>query len=130
MRRSFSLFILTLLIAVTGCTRKPDAAIINFKNLKADIGHIKANSAPINVAFAFTNNGGKPLMVHNVVSDCTCTIINFPKKNISPGEGGTINVKLDPKLILAKGHFERPVVVRSNTNPRLHTLIIKMFVER
>lgn len=130
MRNFFILIILIFIVVIIGCRPKPDNAIIQFKNKTINIGHIAHDAKPVNVKFGFVNDGGKILQLNNVVSDCTCTVINFTKKNIAPGDSGTIDVKLDPKLISAKGHFERPVVVRSNTNPRLHTLIIKMFVER
>lgn len=128
MKNAFMLIMLIMVIA--GCSTKPDVAIINFKNPTIDIGHIKANSRPVNVTFTFANNGGKDLQVNNVASDCSCTAFSFTEKNIAPGDSGTINVKLNPKAIFATGNFERQMVVHSNTKPRLHTLIIKMFVDR
>jgi len=130
MRNTVTLIILMVMAVITGCTPKPDVALINFKSQIVDIGYIKPNSRPVNVTFSITNNGGKALLVHNVASDCSCAVASFTKKPIAAGDTGSINIKLDPKLISAKGHYERPIVVHSNTKPRLHTLIIKMFVDR
>ena len=130
MRNAVALIMLVLMAAIGGCSQKPDVALINFRSQTVDIGYIKPNSGPVNVTFSFTNNGGNALEVHNVASDCSCAVASFTKKPVAAGDSGTINIKLDPKLITAKGHYERPVIVHSNTKPQLHTLIIKMFVER
>jgi len=130
MRNTVTLIILMVMAVITGCTPKPDVALIDFKSQTVDIGYIKPNSRPVNVTFSITNNGGKALQLHNVASDCSCAVASYTKKPIAAGDTGSINIKLDPKLISAKGHYERPIVVHSNTKPRLHTLIIKMFVDR
>lgn len=112
-----------------GCSTKPDTAIIHFAQKTVDVGHINKLQEPVTAKFSFTNTGGKPLKVLNVASDCSCTIAQYTKKPIAAGDSGVIEVKVNPKVIQVKGRFERQIVVHSNTQPRLNTLIIKMMVD-
>ncbi|MDT3403039.1 DUF1573 domain-containing protein [Mucilaginibacter terrae] len=116
-------------VVFAGCSTKPDVPIIQFAQKTVDIGNINKRQTPVAARFSFTNTGGKPLKVINVASDCSCTIASYTKKPVAAGDSGIIEVKVNPKVIHIKGRFERQIVVHSNTEPRLHTLIIKMMVD-
>lgn len=47
--------------------------------------------------FRFFNNGNTPLIITNVTSSCKCTIAEWTKKPIMPGDTGIIPVSFNPK---------------------------------
>lgn len=54
-----------------------------------DFGKIK-EGAVVKHAFHFTNTGTSPLMIAKAVASCGCTVPEWPKEPIKPGEGGDI----------------------------------------
>jgi hypothetical protein len=65
--------------------------------------------------FAFTNNGKVPLIISNVRSTCGCTVADWPKTAIAPGEGGVIPVRFDTKN--KSGKQNKPITITANTIP-------------
>ncbi|WP_235938162.1 DUF1573 domain-containing protein [Chitinophaga solisilvae] len=63
------------------------------------------------VTITFVNTGKKPLKVENIVSDCTCTVGEFTKVAVPPGEKGTIKVVVSG---VSAGSFKRMMRVYSN----------------
>lgn len=61
--------------------------------------------------FVFTNTGNAPLILNNVRSSCGCTIPEWPKEPIAPGETGLIKVKYNTNRI---GTINKSVTVYSN----------------
>lgn len=47
--------------------------------------------------FVFENKGDIPLIITNYKVACTCTVVEFPKEPILPGETGEIHVTFDTK---------------------------------
>lgn len=45
--------------------------------------------------FEFENKGDIPLIITNYKVACTCTVVEFPKHPIAPGEKGEIKVSFD-----------------------------------
>lgn len=62
-------------------------------------------------AYTFKNTGDKPLVIRMVKPSCGCTIADFPKEPIAPGESGTIKVGYDTKRV---GPFNKTIEVHSN----------------
>jgi len=71
--------------------------------------------AVINHKFKFTNTGNVPLLIHDARSTCGCTIPQWPKAPIQPGEGGVLKVKFDTDN--KDGYQDKPVTVLANTYP-------------
>jgi hypothetical protein len=66
-------------------------------------------------AFIFKNTGKLPLIITNATATCGCTIPNWPKEPINPGETGKIDVIFSS--IGKKGLQDKVVTVTANTNP-------------
>lgn len=49
----------------------------------------------VEVSWGFENTGNKPLVIANVTTSCECTVVDKPKKQLLPGEKGTIKAKFD-----------------------------------
>lgn len=43
--------------------------------------------------FVFTNTGKRPIVITNAQGSCGCTVPEWPRQPIKPGEKGTIHVK-------------------------------------
>lgn len=65
------------------------------------------------VDFLFTNQGTKPLVISEVKSSCGCTIPNWTKEPVAPGQKGTIKIEYNTRL---PGPFNKTVEVYSNAN--------------
>ncbi len=82
-----------------------------------DYGTIKqgANGA---CEFAITNNGSEPLIISRAKGSCGCTVPEWPKEPIMPGQTATMTVRYDTKRI---GAINKSVTISSNAtnNPEL-----------
>ena len=70
--------------------------------------------------FEFTNTSNNPLTISNAKGSCGCTVPEWPKEPIAPGEVGEIKVKYDSKG--KKGKQSKTVTLTANTIPA-NTLI-------
>lgn len=104
-----------------------DAAgpVIEFANLEHDYGTI-TQGADGNCEFVFTNTGTQPLTLENVRSSCGCTVPNWPKEPIAPGQTGVIKVKYDTQRV---GPISKTITVTSNGSETPLILKIKGKVE-
>lgn len=65
--------------------------------------------------FSFTNEGTVPLVISDVRSTCGCTVADWPREPIAPGESGVIPVEFDTKN--KQGVQNKPVTITANTFP-------------
>lgn len=72
--------------------------------------------------FKFTNTGKADLLIVNASASCGCTVPEYPKGLIKPGETGVMKVKFDSKG--KDGTFDKTVNVTCNTEPRETLLTI------
>lgn len=86
-----------------------------------DFGKIEQGK-PVTHNFTFSNVGTEPIIISEVRPSCGCSVAEFTKTPIKPGESGTISVKFDAA---AKGPFTKHLTVRSNTKTPVRTLVIK-----
>ena len=99
----------------------PNAPVITFDKMVHDYGDMPQNGDG-KCEFKFTNNGKEPLILSNVRSSCGCTIPQWPRQPILPGESETIKVKYDTKRI---GIINKTITVYSNASESPVTLRIK-----
>ncbi|MCL2289447.1 MAG: DUF1573 domain-containing protein [Bacteroidetes bacterium] len=98
----------------------PKVPVIKFKSLVHDYGNIYKNDNGV-CTFEFTNAGKADLQLTNVSSSCGCTVPDWPKDPIPPGQSAAIKVSYDTKRV---GGISRSVHVDSNTGERV-TLSIR-----
>lgn len=95
--------------------------VIEFKELAIDYGTIEQESDPYRF-FKFTNTGDAPLIIKNAKGSCGCTVPEWPKKPILPGESNEIKVRYDTKRV---GNFRKTVRLTTNASDEPVTLTIK-----
>ena len=71
---------------------------------------------PVSVEYTITNTGDKPLVLTNVTTSCACSVANWTKTPIAPGEKGTVSATLDAKAL---GHINKKIGIYINENPGL-----------
>ncbi len=74
-------------------------------------------------SFKFKNAGSEPLILSNAKGSCGCTVPQWPKEPIAPGEEGVITVIFNSKN--KKGPRNQKVTVTANTNPAQTFIYLK-----
>ncbi|MEL6122149.1 MAG: DUF1573 domain-containing protein [Bacteroidota bacterium] len=87
-----------------------DGPIMEFKSLTVDYGTIEQNSEPLRVA-EFTNTGTKPLVIKNARGSCGCTVPDWPKEPIMPGQTAEIQIRYDTNRL---GKINKTVTITTN----------------
>lgn len=98
---------------------------ISFESTVHDFGRV-IEGEKITYAFKFSNSGKGDLLITGVTSTCGCTVPEFTKDPLNPGENGTIKVTFDSSN--RKGFQNKVVTVVSNTIPSTTELKIKAMV--
>jgi len=93
---------------------------IKFKTMKHDFGKVKSGEQR-EFDFEFTNTGKNELFVEFAKGSCGCTVPDWPKEGIKPGEKSKIHVKFDSTG--KSGKQEKTVTVIANTEPSTSTIL-------
>ena len=95
---------------------------IEFEESEYDFGVIDEGEKAAHV-YKFKNTGTEPLIISNAKGSCGCTVPQWPKDPIAPGESGEINVEFNSKN--KKGKQSKRVTITANTDPGQTFLTIK-----
>ncbi|MEA3504241.1 MAG: DUF1573 domain-containing protein [Bacteroidota bacterium] len=107
-------FVVMVMLAVMGCNSNSDKlstdlvnnpksaegrtsnkiANIEFEKLEHDFGTVISGEVVL-YKFKFKNSGNADLLIAEVSSTCGCTVAEYPKKPIKPGETKFIEVTFD-----------------------------------
>ena len=71
---------------------RPEEEVVRFEEKVHDFGDLLVSDKSVTCKFEFTNISKKPVVVHNVVSSCGCTVPEWTKEPVRPGEKGAIEV--------------------------------------
>lgn len=76
--------------------------------------------------FILKNTGDAPLLIKDISASCGCTVPEWDKKPIKPGDKTEIKVKVTPDAV---GHFRKTVTVFCNTKKGTIPLSVKSMVK-
>jgi len=99
---------------------------IKVDRMKHDFGTITTD-AIVRTKFTITNTGKNPLIITKAKGSCGCTVPEWPREPIAPGESGTINVSFNPKN--RSGKNTKSVTITANTEPANTVLTITSVVD-
>lgn len=116
--------LLIVLLLIVGLHSALAQAQIKFDQLSFDFGSFPESSAVQKCTFTFTNVGDQPLVINQAVASCGCTVPDYTKTPIKPGQKGTIVVTYNGKGRFP-GHFKKSITVRSNGDPEMTRLYIE-----
>ncbi len=99
---------------------------LEFAEATFDFGEVMEGEK-VNHSYEFTNTGSEPLIISNAKGSCGCTVPNWPRNPIAPGETASIDVAFDSK---GKGKVggnlqSKRVTITANTDPANTYLTIK-----
>ena len=82
--------------------------------------------------YKFTNTGDEPLIIKNAKASCGCTVPQWSRNPIAPGDEGEIQVKFDTKGRGTPGGKpqSKRVTITANTNPATTYVTIKGLVDK
>lgn len=104
-------------------TLKPKKiTVMTFDKTEHDFGVIKQNDI-VTYSFKFTNTGNNDLIITDAKGSCGCTVPEYPKEAIKPGESGKIKVSFDSKR--KSGQQLKSVMLTANTAKGKEILNIK-----
>ncbi len=87
---------------------------MTFEEERFDFGQVMDGEKVTHV-FNFTNTGKEPLILSNARGSCGCTVPDWPRDPIAPGESGEIKVEFNTKG--KKGKRSQRVTITANTDP-------------
>lgn len=97
-----------------------------FEETSFDFGEVDEGDVVTHV-YKFTNTGKVPLVISNARSTCGCTVPDWPKEPIAPGDGGEIEVRFNTKN--KKNKQQKPVTITANTYPASTKVFLSGFVK-
>ncbi|NBT87804.1 MAG: DUF1573 domain-containing protein [Flavobacteriaceae bacterium] len=98
--------------------------VMSFAESIYDFGTINQGEAQEHV-FTFTNTGEADLVIVDAKSSCGCTVPQYPKTPIAPGETGEMLVKFNGS---GKNQVSKTVTITANTQKGKEMISIKAFV--
>lgn len=96
---------------------------LTFDPAAHDFGTILETDGRVSHTFTGVNRGDSPLVILDVVTTCGCTVPDFSKKPILPGEKTQITVTYDPTN--RPGSFNKELWVYSPEKRKIATLTIQ-----
>ena len=99
-------------------------ADIKFDTLRINFGTFSEKDPVQKCSFKFTNTGTAPLVIHQALASCGCTVPTYTKESIAPGKSGELKVVYNGKGKLP-GRFKKTVSVRSNASNAL----VRVYIE-
>lgn len=128
------LFLFSVVLAFASCSKKEATTAegtqatskILFEEPEFNFGKIKQGDVVANT-FIFKNVGESNLIISNAVASCGCTIPEWPKEPIKPGDTGQIKVQFNSTG--KSGVQNKTVTVTANTDPNTTNVVLKGEVE-
>lgn len=108
--------------SASGSSDPSGLPVITFEKDFHDFGRLRSGER-VTYSFKFKNTGKSMLLISSVTSSCGCTISDYPRQPVKPGEGGTVDVSFDSEN--RHGLQNKTVTVFSNTQPPTTMLSIR-----
>ncbi len=146
LRKTLSLVTVSMLLATISCNDAGSAKIteedmkmieaekelanklpkVEFDKVEYDFGMIEAN-AKVETEFIVKNVGEADLLISSATATCGCTVPDYPKQPLKPGESAPIKVTFDPAG--KSGMQSKTVTLTTNTENGKETFVIKANVK-
>lgn len=97
MKRVLFLSVVCLLWGVGHSAAQSSQPGLRFEKTRHDFGTIAERDGAVSCTFRFTNTADRPLVIEDILTTCGCTVAEWDKRPILPGQGGAIRVRFDPR---------------------------------
>ena len=88
---------------------------VEFEPMQIETGEIPFG-VPIERAYSVKNVSDEDLIILDVKSGCHCTVVDWPKEPLKPGQSASIKITYDA---LKEGQFYKIVSVNTNFDPEV-----------
>ncbi len=88
-------------------------AEIKFDKTTHNFGKFSESSPKVTCVFTYTNTGDAPLIINHAVASCGCTVPEYTKAPVMPGQKGQLKVTYNGTGKFP-GHFKKSITVRTN----------------
>ncbi len=95
--------------------------VIEFEKTRHHFGVIQSGEK-VTYSFAFKNTGTAPLLISSAKASCGCTVPDYTREPVNPGEEGNIDVTFDSSG--KSGMESKNITIISNTTPNSTVLTI------
>ncbi|MBL6657018.1 MAG: DUF1573 domain-containing protein [Flavobacteriales bacterium] len=102
-------------------SEKQSGPNFSFNKELHDFGQL-IDGEKVSYSFTFTNSGDAPLIISSAKGSCGCTVPDWPRDPIAPGESGSIDVTFNSSG--RSGKQNKAVTLTANTNPSRKVLNI------
>lgn len=120
MKRFFTTFIALLSLSCMSLFAQAD---IKFEKSSHNFGTFKESEIQKTV-FKFTNTGTEPLVIHQAITSCGCTVAKYTMTPVEPGMSGEVEIVYNGKGKLY-GHFRKSITIRSNARTPITRISIE-----
>lgn len=103
-----------------------DGPHMSFNKTEHDFGEILKGEKVV-CTFRFTNTGNADLVISSHTASCGCTVPDYPKGAISPGDSGNITVVFNSNG--KKGVQNKSIILITNCQPPSVSIRIKAIVK-
>ena len=98
-------------------------AQIVFEKTTHDFGTFSESDPVVSCTFTFTNKGTAPLVIHQAIASCGCTVPTYTRMPIKPGEQGKIDITYNGHGKYP-GRFKKSITVRTNSKDAMVRLYV------
>lgn len=100
--------------------------VMTFDKTEHDFGMI-SSGAKVDYSFNFKNTGEADLIITKAVGSCGCTVPEYPKEALKPGESAKMKVSFDSSG--KHGQQQKTVTIITNTEKGTESLTIKASIK-
>lgn len=101
-----------------GDSAKPE---IHFDRILHNFGNVHRSDTLLH-HFSFTNRGEKPLLITDIITECECADLYYPRHEIEPGGSGEIRIQFNG--LTGSGKYSRAFMVQTNGIPEEVELVV------
>jgi hypothetical protein len=101
-------------VSASGKKASGTLPVITFEQTRHDYG-IMMKGEKLSYTFKFTNTGGSDLIISDASAACGCTVPDFSKAPVKPGEQGKVEIVFNSAG--QSGHIAKSVRLLTNAQP-------------
>ena len=112
MKKILRFFAIFLLSAIFCDVTLAQTSALSFEKSVVDFGIIAEEEGRVTKYVGATNNGESTIYILGITTTCGCTVADYSREPILPGESTTIGVTFDPRD--RPGRFERQMLISTS----------------
>ena len=106
--------IVNIPVSADGKDEKARMPKLEFERMHHDFGKL-IQGEKVSFSYKFKNTGNATAVISAVNPGCNCTVAQFTKTPVAPGESGSVTVNFNSET--KKGLVNSTIVVQANTYP-------------